>query len=223
MSFVDGALKTSAIVCMTAVTVTLSIATAGTVIYGPKMAQSIIGASNEISKTSYSIRNLTDSANDSVKIVNCRLGEICDAAKISTESVSEMLVCLAKMVGKVSNGLSECSFKEDKEKISRLFTSIVEAVDVITKKVKEVNGVSAKEINGTIEEVHKTVGTINEGIKGFFEECENGQTKKVSVKKLFGAIKLFMAMLNGDQEILIPNSSQNVIQQSEQPSGVKTE
>lgn len=209
MSFIDGALKTSAIVCMTAVTVSLSVATAGGIIYGPKIATSVIGASDEISRTSRSIRGLTNSANESVKIVNYRLGKICDATGVSMKAISESLEKLSIIVGRISEGVENCHFEEDKENVSKLLASITGAVNVITKKVEVVNGISAEEIDGTIKEVHRTFGIINDGLKGFFEESKDGKTK-INLKKVIGAIKVFMDILNGDQDVQISNSSQSV-------------
>lgn len=200
MSFVDGALKTSAIVCMTAVTVTLSITTAGAVMYGPTIAQSIISTSDEISQTSSSIRGLTNSLNNSVGIVNSFLEEACKSAGISMKAISDMLVCLAELMNKIYTGVSTLSFKEDRAKVSALLASITTAVDTITVKIGEIKGISAKEINKTISEVNKTIAMLNEGVGGFFYECGDEKTKQLNLTKAIKAIKTFLRMFNEQTE-----------------------
>ena len=69
LSFINNALKTSAIACMTAITVATSVATVGGVIYGPKIARSVIDASSGVARASNLAGNVMLSADESVKIL----------------------------------------------------------------------------------------------------------------------------------------------------------
>lgn len=198
MSFVDGALKTSAIVCMTAVTVTLSVATAGAVMYGPTIAQSIISTSDEISQTSSSIRGLTNSLNNSVGIVNSSLEEACKAAGTSMKAISEMLVCLAELMKTISTEVSDFSSKEEnKGKICKLANDIITNINAVLGKIGEVKAINSKEINETVEEVHETVGILNNGIRSFFKECKDGAGTSINGTVLGNCIAALIRIFGG--------------------------
>lgn len=176
MSFIDNALKTSAIVCMTAVTVTMGAATVGGVIYGPKIAKSIIGASNGVARASYLAGNVMLSADESVRIINANLGKVCKSASVSMEAVASSLDVISTKIKDPND--------ENKEEIKKLMKSIVRAVDVIADKAEELN---VKEINESIAKVRSAVTQLSHGINDVFIETENG--KRLDITTVSGIIK----------------------------------
>ena len=199
MSFVDSALKTSAIVCMTAVTITMSVATAGGIIYGPKIATSLVEASDGITKASYASRSLMLDASESIRIMNFHLGEACRAANVSMKSISEILYEIdVKMTDPED---------EDREKIMRLVESVARAIDVVSNKVSDLKGVNAQEINKTVNEVNGAVRILSRGIDSFFKECKDGTERELNRKVLCNCIATLLGIFGGASQ---PSSKQVV-------------
>lgn len=181
MSFINNALKTSAIVCMTAITVATGVATAGSIIYGPQIARSVINASDGIARASGSVEGLVASTNNSVKIINAHLGEACKAANVSMKSISDMLATLDY---KITN------FKEeDKKEIRELMISVTNIANAVSKKVNELDGVDSKEINEVVGEFRNTVKLLNNGIDSFFKECDEAGKREINKGRVRACIE----------------------------------
>lgn len=161
---------------MTAVTVATGVATVGGVIYGPKIARSVINASDGIARASNSMEGLMTSTNNSVEIVNTHLGEACKAAKVSMQSISSMLVTLNNKI---------INFKEeDKKEIKKLIIKVINIANTVSNKVSELKGVDSDEINITISEFKNTVKLLNNGIDSFFKECDEAGKREINKGKL---------------------------------------
>lgn len=176
MGFINNALKTSAIVCMTAVTVAAGVATVGGITYGPKIATSVINASDGIARASDSMGNLIDSTNDSVKIVNSHLDEACKAANVSMKSISDMLATLDYKITNLK--------KEDKEEIKELMVSITNITNTVSKKVDEFGDVDSQEIRNVVSEFRNMIELLNNGIDSFFKECDEAGKREINKGKL---------------------------------------
>ena len=176
MSFIDNALKTSAIVCMTAVTVTLGTTVVGGVIYGPKIARSVIDASNGIARASNLTGNVMLSADESVRIINSNLKKVCELASVSMDAVATSLETISDKIKDPKD--------RNKEEISQLMNSIIKAVDTITNKADELN---VTEINESVAKVRSIVTQLNNGLNDIFIEIENG--KRINLTTVPGLIK----------------------------------
>lgn len=176
VSFIDNALKTSAIVCMATVTVTLGTTVVGGVIYGPKIARSIIDASNGVARASNLTGNVMLSADESVRIINANLRKVCEMASVSMDAVATSLEAISDKIKDPKD--------KNKEEISQLMNSIIKAVDTITNKANELN---VTEINESVAKVRNIVTQLNNGINDIFIEIENG--KRINLTTIPGLIK----------------------------------
>lgn len=192
LSFINNALKTSAIACMTAITVATSVVTVGGVIYGPKIARSVIDASSGVARASNLAGNVMLSADESVKIINANLGTVCKAASVSMEAVSSSLEAIADKIKDPKD--------KNKEDIERLMGSIIRTLDVITLKAEELN---VKEINESITKVRTAVGQLNDGIKDIFIECENG--KRININSTLGLIRFLIESFGATKKVALKN------------------
>ena len=175
MSFIDNALKASATACLAAVTVTLGVTVAGSVIYGPRIARSVIDASNGVARVSNLAGNVMISTDESIRIINANLSKVCKSASISMEAVADTLEILAAKIKDPDD--------KNKEEIHQLMSSIVKVVDTIANKADELN---VKEINESVDVIKNVVTQLNDGLNDIFIECDKG--KRLNITTLSGII-----------------------------------
>ena len=175
MSFIDSALKASATACLAAVTVTLGVTVVGSVIYGPRIARSVIDASNGVARVSNLAGNVMISTDKSIRTINANLSEVCEKLYISMESTADTLEILAAKIKDPND--------KNKEEIHQLMSSIVKTVNTIEKKADELN---VEGINESVNVIKSVVTQLNNGLNDIFIECDKG--KRLNIATVSGMI-----------------------------------